>query len=101
MTSGGSIQQLANLVQANALPSLCNLLDTKDWGITIVVLDGLSNILHAAEKMGQVDQVAMIIEETGGLDKLEALQHHENEQIYHKSMSIIDAFFSGVCTIVL
>ncbi|XP_032666865.1 importin subunit alpha [Odontomachus brunneus] len=95
LTSGGSIQQLANLVQANALPSLCNLLDTKDWGITIVVLDGLSNILQAAEKMGQVDQVAMIIEETGGLDKLEALQHHENEQIYHKSMSIIDLFFSG------
>lgn len=100
LTSGGTVEQLANVVQMNALPALCNLLVTKDWGITTIVLDGLNNILSAAQKMGQLEQVALIMEEVGGLDKLEALQHHENEQIYQKSMSMIDTYFSGVCIIV-
>lgn len=101
MTSGGTIQQLAELVRANVLPPLCNLLNVKEWGTIIVVLDGLNNILTAAEKSRQLEQVAIMIEEAGGLDKLEALQHHENERIYQKSMTMIDTFFSGVRTIVL
>lgn len=94
MTSGGTIQNLAQLVQAGVLPPFCNLLETKDWNIIIVVLDGLTNILHAAQKMGEVDRLAIMIEEIGGLDKLEALQHHQNEQVYQKSMAMIDTFFS-------
>lgn len=94
LTSGGTIQNLAQLVQAGVLPPFCNLLDTKDWNIIIVVLDGLTNILHAAQKMGEVDRLAVMIEESGGLDKLEALQHHQNEQVYQKSMAMIDTFFS-------
>lgn len=101
LTSGGTIQQLAELVRANVLPALCNLLNVKEWGTIIVVLDGLNNILTAAEKSRQLEQVAIMIEEAGGLDKLEALQQHENERIYQKSMTMIDTFFSGVCTIVL
>ncbi|CAL1688985.1 unnamed protein product [Lasius platythorax] len=94
LTSGGTIQNLAQLVQAGVLPPFCNLLETKDWNIIIVVLDGLTNILHAAQKMGEVDRLAIMIEEIGGLDKLEALQHHQNEQVYQKSMAMIDTFFS-------
>ena len=59
----------------------------------MVVLDGLINILGAAEKMDQVDNVAMMIEEAGGLDKIESLQTHENEEIYQKALAIIENYF--------
>lgn len=99
ITSGGSIQQLSILVQEGALHCLCMLLDSKDYKCVKVVMDGIVNILTTAEKTGDVEKVAVLIEECGGLDKLEALQHHENEEIYQKALSIIDTYFSeGVCS---
>lgn len=67
----------------------------------MVVLDGLTNILNAANKMGQIENVAIMVEELGGLDKLEALQHHENEKVYQKAIAMIDAFFSDGVIILL
>ena len=94
LTSGGTVQQLAHLVQLGALAPMCHLLQAKEWKTVLVVLDGLSNILSTAEKMGELDRVAIMIEEIGGLDKLDVLQHHENEQIYQKALAIIDTFFA-------
>ncbi|XP_008555196.1 importin subunit alpha [Microplitis demolitor] len=94
LTSGGTIEQLVLLVQEGVLGPFCNLLDAKDYKTVMVVLDGLTNILNAANKMGQIENVAIMVEELGGLDKLEALQHHENEKVYQKAIAMIDAFFS-------
>lgn len=94
LTTGGTIEHLTELVGVGALSPFCNLLETKDWNVILVVLDGLTNILHAAEKIGQVERCCIMIEEAGGLDKIEALQHHQNEQVYQKSMAILDTYFS-------
>lgn len=97
-TSGGTISQLAKLVELGALKPLCNLLNSKDQKTVIVVLDGLNNILNAASKMGEVEKVAIMIEECGGIDGIEALQTHDNEKIYEKALNLIENYFSDAGT---
>lgn len=75
---------------------MCNLLNSKDFKTVSVVLDGLNNILNAAQKLGETEKIAIYIEECGGLDLIESLQSHDNEKIYEKALSIIDNFFGEV-----
>ena len=57
------------------------------------MLDGLNNILRLAGEDSET--VGGMIEECGGLDKIEALQSHDNQDIYRMAFSIIDTYFSG------
>jgi importin subunit alpha-2 len=93
LTSGGTVQQIVYLCGEGVLKPFCDLLAAKDDKTVGVVLDGISNILATAEKLNETDKVAMMVEECGGLDKIEQLQAHENEVIYHKALQIIENFF--------
>lgn len=92
LTISGSKQQVSYLVSEGVIQPFCNLLTCKDTQVIQVVLDGISNILSRAGD--DVEMVANMIEECGGLDKIEFLQNHENVEIYKLAYSIIERYFS-------
>ena len=49
-----------------------------------------------------VNQFAQLVQEAGGLDKIESLQNHSNNEIYEHAVTILDQFFEvEVCIISL
>ncbi|XP_014253052.1 importin subunit alpha-1 [Cimex lectularius] len=94
LTSGGSPQQVASLICHGVIPHLCYILDSKECKIVNLALDALANILQVAQNNNELDRIALMVQESGGVDKIEDLQQHENEQIYNKCATIIDKYFN-------
>ena len=97
-TSGGTPAQIKFLVQQACIPPLCDLLTVADAKIVTVALEGLENILKVGEQEGKQipgghNQMATYIAEAEGLTKIEALQQHDNNDIYAKAIKILETYF--------
>lgn len=93
LSISGTKEQVAALINCGVIPPFCNLLTCKDTTVINVVLDGLLNMLKMAGD--NADQVANMIEECGGIDKIEELQSHEKVEIYKMAYDIIEQYFAG------
>lgn len=94
-TSGGSDEQIAFLVQEGVIAPLCSLFNCKDPKMIMVAMEGIENILKVGKKVGgELNRnFTEQVEECQGLDLLEQLQVHENEEIYDKAVKIIQNHF--------
>lgn len=94
-TFSGRPEQVIQLIQKyDILAPYCNLLSSGDIRSVKVILTGLTHFFELAEQLGGLDSFCILIEENGCLDKLERLQYHENEEVYKKSVAIIEAYFN-------
>ncbi|CAL5184324.1 unnamed protein product [Lathyrus oleraceus] len=98
-TSGGTHDQIKYLVSQGCIKPLCDLLVCPDPRIVTVCLEGLENILKVGEaeksfgNTGDVNAYAQAIDDAEGLEKIENLQSHDNNEIYEKAVKILETYW--------
>ena len=87
------------LVTQGCIKPLCDLLICPDARIVTVCLEGLENILKIGEadkengQNGGINIYAQMIDDCEGLDKIENLQSHDNNEIYEKAVKILEKYW--------
>lgn len=92
LTISGNRDQVVELIKHGVITPFCNLLSCKDTQVVQIVLDGIQNMLKLAGPL--VEELANMIEECKGVEKIEELQSHENLDIYKLAYDIIEQYFS-------
>lgn len=88
------------LASQGCIKPLCDLLICPDPRIVTVCLEGLENILKVGEMdkeagmNGGINLYAQMIDECDGLDKIENLQTHDNNEIYEKAVKILEKYWA-------
>ena len=95
-TANSNIEQIKELVSLGALEVLCLFITSNDIRTLSIALDGIINLLSRAKKeLGEevMNELALKVENCGGLDKIVEFQTHPNTIIYEKAVHIIETFF--------
>jgi hypothetical protein len=88
-------------VFVGVIAPLCELFTCPDPKIIMVAMEGIENILRVGKVQQEQEaphtsnKFAEYVEECGGLDNLEALQRHDNEEIYEKAVKILRMYFES------
>jgi len=91
IATGGLDEHVKGLVELNAIDALCGVLTTNDSKIVMIALDALDKILEVGQRADK-DYVTMV-DESDGLERIEQLQEHSNDNVYKKAIHIIETYF--------
>lgn len=87
----GHDYHIRSLIQRGGLSPLSESLTSKDTKVIKIVLEATEKILELSEKLN-LNYVTMF-DEIGGIDHLEELQSHSDEDIYELSVNMLERFF--------
>ena len=96
--SGGKPEQINYLVKQGCIKPMLDLLNSTDNRLIQVILEAIESVIKAGKirnKNFSTNEYVKIIEESGGLEKLENLQHHKNNNIYEMSLKILEKYFEA------
>lgn len=95
-TSGGSPVQIDYLVQCDVIRPLVEMLSVSDVKVVTIALEGIENILRngARTELPQ-NPYAEIVEECGGIARLEAMFEHHNADVWKKANDILIHYLFG------
>eukprot|EP00357_Protocruzia_adherens_P002483 CAMPEP_0115012118 /NCGR_PEP_ID=MMETSP0216-20121206/24509_1 /TAXON_ID=223996 /ORGANISM="Protocruzia adherens, Strain Boccale" /LENGTH=532 /DNA_ID=CAMNT_0002381039 /DNA_START=309 /DNA_END=1907 /DNA_ORIENTATION=+ len=96
--SGAQIEQIDRLIEMEILEDFDTALTSQDIKTVVVTLEGLESILKKGDEFmrltGQTKNIyAMKIDARGLLEKIEELQEHKNNEIYQKSLTLIEKYY--------
>ena len=63
-----------------------------------LMLDAMTNMMAAGKELGAskgVNVFAVAMDEAEGIDALEKLQEHENEEVYSKAVHLLETYFGA------
>lgn len=85
------------MVQNGCMQPLADLLMSVDVGVVSIAMESLDNIFkkgkEESKQTGNANPYILLFEQHNGVDHLEALQEHRNENIYKKAVSLIETYF--------
>ncbi|KAL5135897.1 Importin subunit alpha-4 [Glycine soja] len=99
ITVGGSRDHIRFVAAQGCIKGLCDLLSCPDPEVVSICLEGLENILWVGEadkEVGLHDSVniyAQRVEECEGLDKIQKLLVHDNDEIFEMALRILKKFW--------
>jgi hypothetical protein len=92
-----SAKRAAKLVEHGCLKPMINMLEANDSAIQKLMVEALGNLLAAGEELGKhakgENLFIAAFDEAEGIDKLEALQEHENEDVYKGAVGLLERYF--------
>jgi importin subunit alpha-6/7 len=95
--TGGNSKQVRFIAKSNVLKPVCELLVTEDVRIIGVALDIIDGVLQAGatcDKSGNsFNMFADEVDGVGGVDAIEDLQQHANQDIYERAAEILETYF--------
>ena len=92
----GEVATVHRLVAKGSIEPLVQALSVDDARIVQVALEAVTAVLEAGGPPAGGTEYSILVEEAGGVDALETLQEHSNNDIYEKAVSIIETYFGVV-----
>lgn len=95
-THKGAPEEIKKMFDIGIFDIFVEMLDTQDSKTLQVVLEAINNILKCGEQFFEFDGENIFLvkfDQLGGMQKLEKLQMHQNQEIYDRAFKIMEKYF--------